>query len=492
MIYASRRLLGAAIIFVVVLQLPLVRPHAALVHADGGPALEREEVVATDGATGDGGDGWGAHKLRIVRASDGTVYTTYLTPGSDYTHKNWVLARRTDSGWQTVADGVAGREPVNLLRGPDDELTVLSWPDQAPAMWSSATDTETPVPGAWSETDWPYSAAGISPGGDIYLLEDICSCTGSTPNSPGLYGVATRLASSGQWQFSTFNSDYRYAYMFLMPQSDGSLSLTGTRGVLWSELGYTQPPGAFGYVFNAVRQWSLDGDQASAPTLIREEQPTGAGQMVIADATDVYVDTAGRTHVLYSLEGSDTGGLYKGRHAILQNGVVISDVPNPVMYPNLSRIIQDSSGRFTIFSVCGSTVTIASGLPGDTDGTRLGAPVTLQLRGSYDCNQENNNYIAAPRGGTPLADYVDGAFDVGPEWVYYRLRLPGTGAGTALRVNKPAQTAALAAARIAAPGAPAGVGAALARLARATAPPPADRAAFSAMPMDRRRFAVAA
>jgi len=76
--------------------------------------------------------------------------------------------------------------------------------------------------------------------------------------------------------------------------------------------------------------------------------------------------------------------------------------------------------------------------------------------------------------------------------VYYRLRLPGTGAGTALRVNKPAQTAALAAARIAAPGAPAGVGAALARLARATAPPPADRAAFSAMPMDRRRFAVAA
>lgn len=62
---------------------------------------------------------------------------------------------------------------------------------------------------------------------------------------------------------------------------------------------------------------------------------------------------------------------------------------------------------------------------GATDGTELGEPVPLDLRGH--AVEYSGMALAAPRGGTPLADVVDAVFpaDKGKTVVYVRIQIKG-------------------------------------------------------------------
>jgi len=260
-------------------------------------------------------------------------------------------------------------------------------------------------------------------------------------------GTIVRMRSlervaDGQWHYNTFSTADRYTGMFLLPTGTNQLAMAGTRDVLWSELGYTQPAGAFNYVFNDARLWQFGSltQPPSASIDVHQELPTADYPNVHTSIDDAYVDTTGRTHILYSVVGASSGGQFIGRHAILQNGTLVKDVPTGIYYPNLSRLIQDTTGRFHLISACGTAVYVQSGLAGDTDGTQLGAVQTLNLTGSYVCNALNN-YITAPRGGTPLADFVDGVFDSGGQWVYYRIQLASpTSVPTPTSTPKPSPT----------------------------------------------------
>ncbi len=409
------------------------------------PTLVRSGLITSGAATGgDGGNGWGLSKLRIARTSDGTVYAAYVTPGTDSLHKQWVLAARTNTSgtWTTRATGSAGREPVNLLRTPSDQLNVVSWPNGLPALWSSSNGSSVAIPGAWPQSDYPYHAAGMSAQGNLYLLQSVCACSAQTPDVPGEYAWSYYSPTDGQWHYNTFSTADRYTGMFLLPTGTNQLAMAGTRDVLWSELGYTQPAGAFNYVFNDARLWQFGSltQPPSASIDVHQELPTADYPNVHTSIDDAYVDTTGRTHILYSVVGASSGGQFIGRHAILQNGTLVKDVPTGIYYPNLSRLIQDTTGRFHLISACGTAVYVQSGLAGDTDGTQLGAVQTLNLTGSYVCNALNN-YITAPRGGTPLADFVDGVFDSGGQWVYYRIQLASpTSVPTPTSTPKPSPT----------------------------------------------------
>ena len=150
------------------------------------PKLERLDLVATNAVVGDGGNNWGGHQTRIVRTKDG-VFTAYTTgksdpPGApwrayDGSPRFWKLAARKDKGWEVIAEGKSGREPVNLMAAPDGRLHIIAWPDGTPHVWSGMPSNapmamkEEKIPGPWPNSHWPYAAAGISLKGDLALVQ---------------------------------------------------------------------------------------------------------------------------------------------------------------------------------------------------------------------------------------------------------------------------------------------------------------------------------
>ncbi len=159
------------------------------------PTSSSLEIVTDKAATGDGGNPWGGHQTRIVRTNDG-VFTAYTVEGSGYFDRKWRLAWRQEDGtWPVVAQGDAGKDPVNLLASPDGTLHVIGWPNETGTMWSGKPEgnqivmTKEKIPGV-SHSNWPYSSAGIDAEGNLCVL----STQGAKPRdlSMGLFPVGRK------------------------------------------------------------------------------------------------------------------------------------------------------------------------------------------------------------------------------------------------------------------------------------------------------------
>lgn len=389
---------------------------------DVGVRLESLELVTDQAVPGSGGNCWGGHQTRIVRTRRG-VFTSYTVMGQGYTAREWRLAQRTATGWQVIAHGVAGREPVNLLQGPQDRLYLIAWPEGQPRLWTSTIQggrlsfSDALIPGDWGQTDWPYQGASINAQGDLYVIA-------SGGERPGEFKWATYQARTAQWSFHVTPLDYRFCYTYVIPGDKGQLAIVSTRDVRWESLGYTKLAGAFDYVFNAVKCWSSP-DALHVPLqelLVREEKPSAQFPDPYCDAqTDAYVDTKGRLHILYWRSGQNTEGRTETRHAMLENGKLIQDVPLPPDAGHYCRITQDARGRFCLITADADKLVVYRAAT--EDGLAWGPPVQLALKG-YTLTY-SGIALAAPRCGTPLSNTIDGVFPAGKEnqWVYFRLRL---------------------------------------------------------------------
>lgn len=396
-------------------------------------------MVTDKAALGDGGNSWGGHQTRMVRTKSG-LYCAYTVAGQSDLMREWRLAQRTASGWRIVARGPSGREPVNLLRGPDDRLHVVAWPDKQPRLWSSSRPNEKmefvsqAIPGSWPQTDWPYGAAAINPQGDIYVLA-------SYGDKPGELRWACRLAAQGRWTFHVTPTDYRFCYTYVLPGTQAKatvpatprtprLALVSTRDVRWESLEYAKPPGAFGYVFNAVALWHSPDENALnvnaaalQRTLIREEKPSARFPDVLCNNAqgDAYQDVTGRIHVLYQLRGPSTQGRFEVRHAVVENGRIVWDAALPAEAGYYCRLVQDRRGRLYLIGANSDHITIYTATP--PRDFRFHSPVRIDLKG-YNVAY-SGIALAAPRGGVPPADFVDGVFPSGQgeKWVYFRINL---------------------------------------------------------------------
>lgn len=272
------------------------------------------QAVTREAATGDGGNAWGGHQCRIVRTRDG-VFTAYTVPGTDDFHREWRLVWRKDGEWRVVAQGMAGRDPVNLLAGPDGTLHLIGWPGGGGTLWLGKPEgdglemRQEYIRGV-AAGNWPYASAGIDESGNLCVLS-------SAGEKPGYFFWACRPPAGGQWLAQLTTLPHRYCYTYVFP-AGRSLSLVSTRDVRWQVLGYRQPPDTFDYVFNAFGYWHTDDiSEPLQEVAFVEELPTEQFPDVRCNAQiDAYIDTAGHMHILYTLKGQRTGGAWQVRHII--------------------------------------------------------------------------------------------------------------------------------------------------------------------------------
>jgi len=393
--------------------------------------IERLEVVTEQAAPGDGGNAWGGHQTRIVRTGEGvfTVYTAAGGSGGRF-NRSWRLMRRTEAGWSEVASGPSGREPVNLLAGPDGRLHVVAWPFKAPVLFSSVLEDgrgkyaqgrlkmeDWPVPGDWEASHWPYNAAGIDAEGNLCVVQSTVSF------KPGRFNIALLRPPGRDWTFAVVDKPFRYCYTSVFPERRG-LRLASSRDVPYTALGWPVPEGSESYpfMFDAIGVWrSPDISTYPIKRTFRMEAPYHPQRSPRADlrVMDAYVDTAGRMHLLYVLRGPSTEHHHQMWHAILDGERVLTDMHRPDM-GYYCRILQDASGRFYILdSENGGQIRAGT----DEAGTKFTLPVPLDLRGWKI--EYSGLAWAAPRCGAPLADFADVVFPSGEgkAWVYFRILL---------------------------------------------------------------------
>jgi len=180
------------------------------------------EIVTDNAATGDGGNSWGGHQTRIVHTEDG-VFTAYTVEGGGYFAREWRLAwRQNDGTWSVIAQGLAGREPVNLLASPDRTLHIIGWPNGVGTMWSGKPESSTlaldttVIPNV-ATGYWPYGSAGIDEAGNLCVLS---STGGEEPG--GTFDWACYLPSQTRWITQTSELDYRYCYTYMFPDQTGN------------------------------------------------------------------------------------------------------------------------------------------------------------------------------------------------------------------------------------------------------------------------------
>ena len=284
------------------------------------------------------------------------------------------------------------------------------------------------IDGPWVTSHWPYNAAGISERGDLALAQ-------SEGEVPGAFIWGYRHAGATIWITGRIPVPHRHCYTYVLPGPGGGLIFSSTRDVLAKSMGYgqTATSHSLGYVFNRVGVWETP-DAAGAPLgelQVDEAVPTAEYPEVWASGTscDTYRDTRGRLHVLYFFQGPPTRGRLGLRHAIIDQGRLVKTVTLPqtlnqyFMVANLpppwlyGRIIQDTAGRFYLIGPKAIVPAAAD------DGTRLGEPMPLDLPGHVI--ESPGFSIAAPRGGTPLSDMIDGVIstDGGTSVVYLRMEL---------------------------------------------------------------------
>lgn len=379
--------------------------------------------IVTDGAeTGDGGNGWGGHQSRIVRTARG-VFTAYTVPGGGYLAREWRLVKRMGPGnWRIIAQGVSGREPVNLLAAPSGDLWVTAWPGGVGTIWrvtfaagGAVAVRSARIPGA-PKTDWPYGGAGIDARGNLCVVAS--DSGGDSPKA--WFSVSCRSASKRSWVVRRQPVTYRHAYAFVVPTGHARLSISATRDVLWSTIGLEKPADRADYAFNSVGVWRGSVERTSALSKIDSvgEPQSDAFPAPVSRQLDAYRDTSGVLHVLYIQNGGRTNGRDVFHHrAIGRDGRVRYDVATPPSMGEYRRIFQDRRGNFYILGSAGRLARLSK------DGSRVnGGLLELDLGGrEVDFSGFG---VSVPRTGSVRGDGIEVVFPSGTTWAYFRLRLP--------------------------------------------------------------------
>ncbi len=380
---------------------------------------------------------WGVQKNRFIRTSTGDLFTVYNTQGADSSNRMWHLLHKAPGGsWQDIKSGNAGTEPINILRGANDEIHLFAWPGtEGKLQHFVSTDLGQTfkseiLSGGWNtDHEQGYSGSGTNANGAIVFFQ-----TGA--DKPGVFNWIYYNPETHKWAFHKNTIDYRYTYAFFTPGPQNDLNIVAMRDVKRQELGYQQASKTdFDYVFDEVKYFHISdatqADPSLSQTLVKQVTPQNRDDYDLTYLTDSYLDTSGRTHILYNNQ-------YDGpHHAIVENGKVVKDVK----ISNISnaagqkmRITQDSLGHFYILTIDddGSLI-VDTANADDTDGTHMGTITKLKVGNNTGCNG-NDDFchsptFTVPRDGSRLTDVIDGVYGNRNKEFYFRINLRSNGGG---------------------------------------------------------------
>ncbi len=404
----------------------------------GVPILQASQMV-TDQAYADPDhyipNSWGVQKNRFIRTSTGDLFTVYNTEGTE-DHRTWHLMHKAPGGnWQEIKTGDAGAEPINIVRGANDEIHLFAWPGvKGQLQHFVSTDLGQTfkseiLAGGWNTNhEQGYSGSGTDALGDIVFFQ-----TGA--DKPGIFNWIYYNHTTQTWAFHKNTIDYRYTYAFFLPGLQNDLTIVAMRDVRRQELGYAAGNSDFDYVFDTVKYFHVsDVMQTNAPmtqTQVAQVAPQNSSDYDLTYLTDTYIDTAGRTHILYN-------NMYDGpHHAVMQDGKVITDVKIPHMSNAAGqkmRIVQDSMGHFYIITIDNDgSLLVDTATADDTDGTHMGTITKFNMGDNRGCN-DNDDYchsptFTVPRSGDKLSDTIDGTYGNQNKEIYFRINLRSNGSG---------------------------------------------------------------
>ena len=392
------------------------------------PCVERVELiaqhVALPNAQGAAGDLWGGHQSRIVRTAAGQAFVVFTVAGASALQAEWRVARRTSRGWVIAGSGVAGREPAQLLRSPDDALWVVAWPGGLPMLskgqitadtvrWTSAR-----VPGPWVRSDWPYVSAGINQAGRLCLLQSVERTT-----SPPAVIVGCQ-DSTDRWSVARNQTDFRYAYSFVFP-GEKSVTWVASRDDRWDRVGFHKEPVQSAWVFNAVKVFHIDSIGGPVRTvLVHEEKPTDAGDPVLTLARDAFQDEEGALHITYEARGPRTNSQFEMRYALVEGEAVKRDERVAASIEGWTdgffRILADTRGKLFWLYNRASTELLFRLHPSRTPLADDGVALSFAGRAIV----YPGLFIAVARGGNRRSDTIDTIFGSEGSLYYAALRLP--------------------------------------------------------------------
>lgn len=150
-----------------------------------------------------------------------------------------------------------------------------------------------------------------------------------------------------------------------------------------------------------------------------EEVPTPEFPFVDCRAmNDVYLDTEGMLHILYTRQGKSTGGVFKRYHAIYKNdGTSLYDGELTVRKSRYCRIFQDKNLRYFILDDNGMIYRLDKKAKTQVDS------VQINLK-NYSVNFAGYG-LTVPRTGSKLSNKMDIVFPShdGRYYVYFQLKL---------------------------------------------------------------------
>lgn len=400
----------------------------------GQPVLQRLELV-TNQAFGQDEvyvpNSWGVQKNRLVRTSTGDLFTVYISAGSDAQNRTWHLMHQApgSTSWQELHSGNAGTEPINILLGLNNEIHLFAWPGtnlQLQHLYSTdlgKTFHSEVLPGQWA-ADQGYSSGGVNAKGDIVFYQ-------TNADKPGTFLWTYYSPATQRWQFHITTTDLRYTYAFFFPGNNNDLTITAMRDVKRSLLGYPQPDDNFPWIFNEIKYFYIgdvnNPDVTLKQLVVTQAAPRNDTDHDITYLLDSYIDTIGRTHILYNNLYDPQDTLH---HAIIQDGKLIKDVRLTVSSGFKARITQDTLGHFYIITMddSGNTINVYPGSSSDTDGTHLIQPTRLNIErypGCSDYDFCHEPTFTVPRSGNALSDYIDGTYGNYTKEIYFRIALRG-------------------------------------------------------------------
>jgi len=377
-----------------------------------------ERVAGKAVAGGDGGNQWGGHQCRIVETEDG-IFTAYTRGGKDHFKRRWHLMQRFETGWKQIASEESGREPVNLMAGPDGTLYIAGWPEYRGTLWCGKPSNgrvefrREDIPAVYVGSH-PYNSAAIDSCGNIVVLSSV-----EDSDNHARFQWAYRNASTGEWTGRISFLDYRHCYTYIFPHQDGSIRLVSTRDVRWETLNYVQPPGTFAYVFNAYRYWiAEDFEEPLRELAFSEEKPTQEFPFVECRAlNDVFEDSEGNMHVLYTRRGLTTTGERVRFHAVYgKEGDEIYHSKLHCQAGSFARVFQDSYDRFLLLNDTGMLYLL------EDSGYMAVDSVQIDL-GSYAVNYSGFG-LSVPRTGSVFSGCMHVVFPSGngKQVVYFCLK----------------------------------------------------------------------